>query len=438
MAIFGRDSTTFRNWAGTVEVTPERFLRPSSESEVADIVREAYRRKGQVKVVGAGHSWNDVAASRDTMLSLDALDAVLDVDHATRQVTVQAGIRLKDLIEELDVRGLALDNLGSVTEQSLAGAISTGTHGTGLAHGALPTQMVRFRMVNGQGTLMDVDPDTAPALFHAASVGVGALGIITQITLQAEAAYDIEERSWALPWDEALNQAQKLWESHSRVKFWWLPHTEMVQVYTYEKTTRPRQPASAFEQRLDRFMNDRVFGAILGIGQKIPSAVPTLNKLVGASYFKAYERVDRYDRCLALAMPPAHLENEYGIHVDDTVEVMDRVHSLVEGGGYSVGFINEVRFVRADENWLSGSYGRNSCQFGAYTPDGRDARAYLEGVEDIAYELGGRPHWGKDFHADPGHLREVFPRFDDFCELRRELDPAGVFANDFVTRVFGP
>ncbi len=431
------DAFEFRNWARTVCARPQTYIQPRSEVEVQEIVRATRRRGGRLRVVGAGHSWTDAAACDDTMLNLDLLDRVIDVDLQHWRITVQAGIRIRRLIEELESRGLALVNVGSVTEQSIAGAIGTGTHGSGLGFGAMPTQLCAFRLVTGDGELRTVDRAHAPHLFHAASVSFGTLGVMTQVTLQVEPIYDIEENSFTMPFDAVMRLAPQLYREHPRLKFWWLPHTGAVQIYTYDKTNKPRSPKSGLRDRYDRIMNDQVFVAILGLGTRAPSLVPRLNKLVGSSYFKAYTRVDRWDRVLTVPMPPPHLENEYGLPVESTVEIMARTKHFIERRKLSVGFVNEVRFVRADENWLSPAYQRDSVQFGAYTPDGAHARAYLEGVEDIAYELGARPHWGKDFGATPAYLRSVYPRFDEFARLRSELDPGDVFVNDFVARVFG-
>ena len=427
----------FRNWAGTVVARPRRFYQPRSEVEVQEIVRATARRGGQVRVVGAGHSWTDVAACDDTMLNLDHLAEVVEVDFANWQCTVQAGIRLYQLIDALEARGMALANIGSVTEQSIAGAIGTGTHGSGLDYGSISTQLCGFRLVTADGEVRDVTREHDPELFAAGSVSFGSLGIMTQVTLQVEPIYDLEENSFTMPFEAVLRLAEQLYGEHPRLKFWWLPHTGNVQVYTYDKTSKPRSPRSALRDRYDRFMNDRTFVAVLGLGQRFPALVGTLNALVGSSYFKSYTRIDRYDRVLSVPMPPAHLENEYGLPVAHTAEIMARTNDLIERRKLSVGFVNEVRFVQADDNWLSPAYGRDSVQFGAYTPDGRHARDFLEGVEDIAYELGARPHWGKDFSSTPDYLRAVFPRFDDFARLRAQLDPDGVFVNDFVTRVFG-
>lgn len=432
-----RKNYVFRNWSNTVVARPRRYVQPTGEDEIVRLVRQTRDRDGTVRVVGAGHSWTDCAACDDVMVNLDRMQRVVDVDYDNWQVTVQAGARLKNLIGDLDEHGMALQNVGSVTEQSIAGAVGTGTHGSGLAFGSLSTQLVRFRLVTGTGKVLEVSREETPDLYHAAAVSFGSLGIMTEVTLQVEPTYTLEENSFTMPFDAAVRLAPQLYSEHPRMKFWWLPHTGVVQVYTFDKTDAAPQPASAIAERFDAFMNDSVFTAVLGLGRRLPAAVPLLNRLVGASYFKSYTRVDRWDRILTVAMPPVHLENEYGLPVERTVEMMKRVKQLIDRNSLSVGFVNEIRFVRRDDNWLSPAYGRDSVQFGAYTPDGRDARTYLEGVEDLAYELGGRPHWGKDFDATPEQLRAMYPAFDDFCALRQELDPDRVFANAFVARVLG-
>ena len=260
----------FRNWSDTVVARPTRYVQPRTEDELVELVRDTHARGGRLRIVGAGHSWSDAAACQDTMVNLDRLDRVVEVDAQASQVTVQAGIRIRELIVELERRGLALANVGSIAEQSIAGAIGTGTHGTGLAYGSLSTQLVRFRLVTGQGEVRTVTPESDEALFYAGAVSFGALGVMTQVTLQVEPTYDIEESAFAMPFRAALRLAPQLYREHPRLKFWWLPHTGQVQVFTYDETDRPRAPVSSLADRYDRFMNERVFALVLGLGGRLP------------------------------------------------------------------------------------------------------------------------------------------------------------------------
>lgn len=428
-----RQGFEFINWGRNVRSSPEAFEQPSSTSRVVDVVNTVRRRGGSLRVVGAGHSWSGVAATDDTLVNLDRMNKVISVDRENLEVTVEAGIRLADLCAELNKRGLALLNLGSVTEQSIAGAASTGTHGSGLAYGNIATQIRAMKLVNGLGEVVRIKRDD-PRL-EAARLSLGMLGVITELTLEVEPTYNVLESTFSLPFESALELAPVFYENHPRVKFWWLPHTGVVQVFTYDKTDEQAQE-SVFGERLDGAVNDYIFAAILKAGEKVSGLVPALNRVVGSSYFKSGSRVARWDKGLTLAMPPVHREAEYGVPVAHTAEMMRRTRELIERHKLTVAFINEVRFVGKDEAWLSGSYQRDTCQFGAYTSNNRHAERFIRGVEDIAYELGGRPHWGKEFEATPEYLESVFPRYRDFCELRAEMDPDGVFANDFVRKYF--
>ncbi len=423
------------NWGRNVTSRPGHFVQPRSVDEVVDEVNAVRARSGHLRVVGAGHSWSAVAASADCMMNIDHINQIGPVDASKDQVTVGAGVRLKDLIPALREQGYALANVGSVTEQSLAGATSTGTHGTGVQFGNLATQIAALELVDGTGEVRRLARGDDE--FDAAALSLGMLGVLTSITLDVVPHYNIREETFAIPFGEALERADELIHRSERVKFWWLPYTGVVQVFVYTTTPEPARPRSATADRIDELVNDHVFDAVLRAGNKVPGMVPLVNRIIGKAYFGEGARVDRWDRLLTLAMPPVHLENEYGVPIENTVDVMRDVHDFVTRDRMAVSFINEVRFVKADNLWLSGSHGRDSCQFGAYTTDNRDAPRFMAGVEDIVYPLGARPHWGKDFAADRSYLASVYPKFEEFRGVRAKYDPDNVFANAFVLRHFG-
>jgi len=429
-----RTDYRFVNWGKNQHADPSAYHQPRSEREVVDLVESVRKRGETMRVVGAGHSWSDVAVCEDNLVNLDRMNRVLSIDTDRRRVTVQAGIRLEDLVSAMAVEGLAAHNLGSIMKQSIAGATSTGTHGSGLGLQNLSQMIVGMRLVTGTGEVLELDEDDDR--LEAARLSLGCLGVITQVTLQAVPLYDLEERTWSLPFDWAVKAAPRLAESNDWCKFWWLPHTGKVQVYTYRRTTADRTPTAPLGESADRILNDYVFAAILGIGTASPPLVPPLNRLVHSVYFKRGRRVGSYEKMLTLAMPPSHLEIEWGVPYEATQEMMRRVKELVDRQNIRVSFINEVRFVAADETWLSNSYRRDTCQFGAYTARGGDAQRFFAGVGRISEELGGRPHWGKDFDVPANRLRDMYPRYDDFVALCRQLDPDGVFENDFVRRSF--
>lgn len=428
----------FVNWARNQRAHPLARHEPESERAVVALVRELAARGERLRVMGAGHSWSAAAVPDQHLASLHRHAGVVGLDVASRRVTVRAGTRLAALVAALDAAGLALENLGSIAEQSVAGAIATGTHGTGLGHGVLATQVVAMRLVTGRGAVRVLDEADGDDVLDAARVSLGALGVVSEVTLRVREAFDLEEASWSLPLEVAARELPGLARAHEHVKIWWLPHTDRVQVYAFSPTDAPRGGRSRLAAHLDRALNRAAFPAVLGLGRLIPAAVPALNGLVARSYFKSGRRVDRADRVFNVAMPPRHLEMEYGLPLEAAGEALLAMRDLIARGRLKVGFVQELRFVAADTCHLSPAYGRESCQLGAYVGRGRDAAAFFRAFERVALDLDGRPHWGKIFSADAAALAPRYPRWERFQALRRELDPDGLFSSAFTRRIFGP
>ncbi len=430
----------FVNWAKNQRSVPIARHTPADEAAIVALVREVRERGESLRVVGAGHSWSDAALTDRHLVSLDRHAGIVAVDRERLRVTVKAGTRLFDLVAALHAHGLALENLGSIAEQSVAGAISTGTHGTGLTHGVLATQVVAMRLVTGTGevrALSDDDGDVSLELLDAARVSLGCLGVISELTLRVREAFDLEERAWSLPFEEAARTVVALAREHAHLKAWWLPHTGRVQIFAANPTSAPRAGASALSRRADQLINQTVFPAILGLGRLLPSAVPALNRLVGRSYFGERRKVDRSDRIFNVAMPPRHLEMEYGLPLDAVPEVLRDLERMITRRRLRVNFVQELRFVAADACHLSPAFGRESCQLGAYMATSRDSDAYFTGFEAMALAALGRPHWGKLFFADGATLAPRYPRWERFCALSRELDPDSVFTSAFTRRIMG-
>lgn len=441
----------FRNWSGVHVCNPTAICEPRDEAEVAELIAGAAARGERVKVVGAGHSWSDAMCTDGLLLRLDRMQRVLEIDHDAKRVTVEAGIRLHQLNRELWAQGLALPVLGSVAEQSVAGAISTGTHGSGVDYGSIASAVVALRLITANGEALDVD---GGELLSAARVSLGALGVITRVTLQCEPAFYLHERIEILDFDDALARMDSLACARQHVKLWWLPHTRSVRVSSLQRTDERPQGAGPLRQKievvasrvagravdlpseLDLLLNRSLFPRALALSARLPSVTPVINHAVAAS-FRPAERVGRSYEVFGLTMPPVHREMEYGIRRADAAEALEATRALIETERLKVDFINEVRFVAADDIMLSGAYGRDSCQLGAYIGDTSSRARYFAAFETLCLGLGGRPHWGKEFAATPAQLAAAFPRFEVFAALRQELDPEGLFDNAFLRRVFG-
>lgn len=424
----------FRNWARTASCRIERFVQPASEEELVALVKQTAASGGRLKVVGAGHSWSEAACTDGTLVNLDRLDRVLEVDRERGLVTVEAGIRLGALNDALAAHGLAMPVLGSVCVQSLAGAISTGTHGSAPRKGSLASAVVGLRLVDGTGRVHDATKASDPDLLDAARVGLGALGVVTRVTLQVEPAFRLEETVEPLPFDEAVARIPQLWASEEFVKLWWVPHTTHALIFRYRRTQAP-STWSRLAMWMDVLTNRVAFAFLLFLSRLSSAFVPLVNTVVQASYFRPRKRIDRSDRCLSLTMPPRHDEMEYALPLERAADAFRFARDAIEKEGLRVNFIVELRFTAADEPWMSPAYGRDTCWLGAYIAPSASLERYFEVVEAQMLAWGGRPHWGKRFAVPADTLRRHTPRYDDFAALRDRLDPQRVFANAFLDRV---
>lgn len=423
------------NWARTASCRPHRYYVPLDEAEVVSIVEEAARLGRGVRVIGGGHSWSDAAMSGDLLMSLDRLAGVQSVDGM--DVTVGAGTRIHALNQALLEHGLALSCVGSIDAQSIAGAISTATHGSSLSHGVMSTQVVGLRMVCADGSVRDLSGQSAPELFDLARVSFGSLGIITSVTLRCEPAFRLRVRGTPMDIDEAIAKGASLGQAAEYVKLWWLPHTRKAMLFTAERVAAAREPAPLADWLDRRVVNPYLFDGVVRLGDRVPGLVGALNQVVSAAYFRPGERVEDSFRALHLPMPPVHLETEYALPVERAGEALGGVRDLIAASGFRVNFIVELRFVKGDALPLSPAFGHDCCYIGGYTGRGPDAAAYMGAVELLAANLGGRPHWGKRFTLSAAELHARYPGWSRFAEVRAELDPDGRLLNPFARRVLG-
>lgn len=428
---------TFFTWAGTVRCRPAAWHHPADEDELIALVRRLSRAGERFKVVGAGHSWTPIACTDGHLIRLDRLDRVIAVDPEAGRVTVEAGIRLWDLARALRRRGLALENLGSVADQSLAGAIATGTHGTGLGFPSLSGQVLGLRLVTARGEALEIDGDSEPELFQAARLHLGALGVVTRVTLRCEPDFDLHERAFVLPFDAAVEQMLHLARGHQHLKMWWLPHTERVLVVCFDRTGARRRGEARLGRALERgVLSPLLFAPLLRLGHAAPAVVPAMNRALAQSYFRPRERVDWGPRVFTLPMPPRHDESEYALSAEQGPKALVWLRQHIEQQRLRVGFIVELRFSAAEQALLSPAFGRATCHLGAFLFHGLRRPAYFSAFEAEMQRRGGRPHWAKAHHFDATYLRGALPGYGAFAALRRRLDPRRRLDNAFLRRVF--
>jgi len=423
---------SFVNWAGNVHAEAAVRQAPDSEAAVVSAVRAAREAGQRVKVVGAGHSWSAIAAPEERWLSVDALNHVGAVKDGL--VTVGAGVRLCDLVDALAEQGCSPTILGSIMEQRVAGAIATGTHGSSLTHGNIATAVRGMRLVDGRGEVVSLGPDD-PRL-PGARVHLGAMGVVTEVTLAVEPLFYLREVRAPLPLEVAVERIDELARSAEYVKWWWLPHTDQAVIFSYHRDPGPgREPK--FTRWLDAAVINRfIFPAMLAASRAMPVLTPLQNRIVGMSYFSAAESVDRVDRQLTLAMPPVHREAEWLVPMAHAREGLERVVKLISES-LKVNFILELRFIRGDEGWLSTAQGGDRCAIGAYITDGSHREAYFTQVAGALRDLEARPHWGKEASFTPDDITRLYPEAERWRALVRELDPDGLFRNRYLDAVIG-
>ncbi|HLU99625.1 MAG TPA: D-arabinono-1,4-lactone oxidase, partial [Acidobacteriota bacterium] len=410
---------TYRNWARTQEFKPARLSEPQTESEVVEVVQDALAKGHHIRPHGGGHSWSDLIVTDSTLIQLDRLKAG-QADLPNRRYTVQAGIRLKDLIRKLAEQGLALRNLGSITEQSIAGAISTGTHGTGLRLQNMSQSIISMKLVTGTGELLSIQ-ETDTDLLDAARVSLGALGIITEVTIDCVPLYDLEYTAFFGQFDDVIGQIETLNEENERFLIWWLippfGSRENVIVITMNPTGAPRGSSEEWP-----------ISGEDGIHEPLPMDTNDLfGRLVSRTFSpRALQQVirytDRYDKVLTLPLLPVfHREFEYAIPVEKTSEALLRLKHVIDEGDISTTLPIEVRFVAKDNSLLSPARGRDVCYIGVSTQP--NANEVYARVEPIMKDLEGRPHWGKHFSLRRSEVEAMYPdSYDIFRQLRQELD----------------
>lgn len=428
----------WRNWAGDQQCAPAAIERPASTAEIAAALERAAAAGERVRVAGSGHSFTDAVCTDGRLLSLERMDRVLDVDRASGLVRVEGGITINALSAALARHGLAFENLGDIDVQSIAGAISTATHGTGARLRNISAQVEAVELVLADGstaTFSASDPD--PTAYLAARVGVGSLGVISAVTLRAVPAFTLRGVDKPAPLAETLDRLEQLGEENEHFELFVFPHCDTALTRTnnrVEEAPRPRSRVSAWAN--DVLLTNHAFHAFCLAGRALPRWIPQLNRtvtrLAGTS-----TRIDRSDRIFASPRLVRFTEMEYALPREHTAEAVRRVMEVIPARGFEVPFPIEVRLVAEDDALLSPVHGRPSGYVAVHMFKGMPWEPYFRAVEAIMDEYDGRPHWGKRHLQTAETLRARYPRWDDWQAVRARLDPQGRFSNAYSDRVLG-
>jgi L-gulonolactone oxidase len=426
----------WKNWAGNQVCAPFTQQRPSTEAELVHIVKDAAAHDRRVKVVGAGHSFTGIACTDGHLVDLSGYGNVLAHDPGNNTVTVQAGITLSTLCDELDARGLAMENMGDIAYQSIAGATSTATHGTGTGFGNLSSRIVALRLVTADGSVVECSAAENADVFDVARVGLGALGILSTITLQCVPAFRLHAIEKAIPVDEVLADFDAFMSSADHVEFYWVPGTRWALTKRNRRTDEPPQPRAKHREFVDDILiGNGAFGLMCRLGRRWPRAIPQLAKRLPSAANADY--IDRSDKVFTSPRLVHFYEMEYAIPREAIPEALNRVRALVDHLNVPISFPVEVRVVAPDDIPLSTAFGRATGYIAVHVYRHTPYDQYFQSVEAIMNDYDGRPHWGKMHFQTASSLAPRYPRWDDFQAVRNRLDPERRFTNPYLDKVLG-
>lgn len=426
---------TWKNWSQSVVAQPQEIVKPKTLQELISIVNQCANSNTSLRVVGAGHSFTPLAATSEILVSLDYLTGIDRVDQEQQLVTLWAGTRLKDIGPMLYEHGFAMENLGDINEQSIAGAISTGTHGTGVNFKSLSNQVAGLTILTASGELLEINRNENDNFFEAARLSLGMLGIIVKVTLKVVPAYSLYAKSYRLTLEQGFHQLKSLKENNRNFEFFWFPFTKTIQVKTLNEIKvhhNERQKQQFFSKFV---MENGLFFVLSEMSRNIPNTAKAVSQIsalgvpVGESVNISYEqyatpRLVKFNE-MEYCVPQAALE-----------DVIYELDELIKREKIEVHFPIECRFVKADSIWLSPSYERNSAYIGIHMYKGMELGDYFDKAEEIFLRYDGRPHWGKMHSLTFNQLQEMYPKFDDFLQVRKQLDPNGLFLNEYLRTLF--
>jgi L-gulono-1,4-lactone dehydrogenase len=428
----------WRNWCRLVETHPAQVAAPTTTADVMDSVVAARMRGFPVKMVGAGHSFTDIARADGLMLLPDRLVGVTEVDHDAMTVSVLAGTPLHELNDRLAVEGLALHNMGDIDRQTVGGAIATGTHGSGGRWSSLSAQVTAVELVVGDGSLVRVESDTEPELLDAVRVGLGALGILTEVTFMVEPEFRLQAVEEPMTWDRLIATFDEMVRANHHVDVHWFPGTDRAQVKRNNRTLDGPRPLP----RLRRLWDDELlanvaFAATNRLADTAPRTIPALNRIASRGLAER-SYVDVAHRVFVASRRVRFREMEYALPRETGMAALTETRRLLDRSRWPVTFPLEIRSGVADTGWLSPSYGRDTVHLAFHVNARTDHTPYFGEVEKVMRANGGRPHWGKLHTRCRDDLAPDYPRFEDFLAMRDEHDPDRLFANAYLDRVLGP
>jgi FAD-linked oxidoreductase len=425
----------WQNWSGSVRATPAEIVHPATQDEMIAVVKDCRARGRKLRVVGTGHSFTPLVQTDGVLMVLDRYTGIVSVDAERGRATVRAGTPIQALGEALFGHGLAQPNLGDIDVQTIAGAISTGTHGSGATLGSLSTQVAGLTLITAAGEVLECSEETNRAIFKAAQVSLGALGIISTVTLQLVPAFTLHYVWRKESLREALAGIDRYVAGNRNFEFFWMPYTDAVLAKFMNPTGAPPRRKSLVRRFNDSVLENGVFWLMSEYARRFPAQAPAVSRVAGALMSGGTD-INHSHRIFATPRLVKFQEMEYSIPAAEFVSVIEEIDATIRRRRFQVHFPIECRFVRGDDIPLSPAYGRDSAFIAVHMYRGMAYRPYFAAMEAIFKRHAGRPHWGKLHSRSAQDLPALYPQWDAFQAVRRALDPDGFFLNRHLAALF--
>ena len=427
-------SNNWINWSGSVQCNPKEIKTPSSQEEILSIINKCAEQKSTIRVVGSGHSFTGLVGTEGTLISLNLYKGLASIDTQNNQATVLSGTKLKSLGELLLSNGMAQANLGDIDVQSIAGACSTGTHGTGITLGSVSTQIIEITLLTAKGEIIICSENSNKDIFKAAQVSLGALGIITKIKLQLVPAYKLKYIKRKASLDDCLTNIEKYKSENRNFEFYWFPHTNSVQMKTLNITEEEPTKSSVMKYFNDMVLENGAFKVLSELCRVFPSLCKKVSKISAAAVSAGVD-INYSTKIYATPRLVKFQEMEYNLPAEKAVEALKEMRDCINAANFRVHFPIEVRFVKADDMYLSPAYHRDSVYIAVHMYKGMEYKTYFDAMELIFKKYNGRPHWGKMHTRTANELSQLYPMWNKFQEIRNRLDPSGLFMNPYLKKL---
>ena len=424
-----------KNWSGFLQWSPSDIFYPSTENELIDIVKKANEENKNIRIIGSAHSFTPLSVTDNFLISMDKYEGVISVDKEKNQATVKAGTKLNLLNDQLFKEGLALENLGDIDVQSIAGAISTGTHGTGTSFGNISTQIIAIKFINGLGEIVECSEYNNVETFKAAQVSLGTLGIISELTIQCMPAYNLFLSVGKSTLEEMLLGYQQLNKDNRHFEFYWFPNTPYVMTKKVNITTSPPDASSIKTYLQEQVLENYGFKLVCEFAHKFPSMTRKVSNF-SANLIDKHEKTNHSHKVFSTPRIVRFNEMEYNVPIEAYEEVKKELINWIDKNNYDVMFPIENRFVRGDDIYLSPAYKRDSAYIAVHVYSKKSFKKYFEALESIFKAHDGRPHWGKMHTQTAIELQSRYPMFEKFQSIRKVQDPNEIFLSSYFQKLF--